>query len=161
YGIYCDELELFVRARGRRVLLYHNITPAHFFLRYQLRTYYFTKLGRYQLPQAVRAAQLVLGDSAFTCLELERLRATRCHALPLITDIASLAARRGSEAVLDRCRDGLVNVLFVGRIAPNKRQDLLIRAFAHYQRTVNPESRLILVGQVMIPAYQRDLERLV
>src|SRR5262249_16388294 len=73
YGIYCDELELFVRARGRRVLLYHNITPAHFFLRYQLRTYYFTKLGRYQLPQAVRAAQLVLGDSAFTCLELERL----------------------------------------------------------------------------------------
>ena len=39
-----------------------------------------------------------------------------------------------------------VNFIFVGRIAPNKKQEDVIRAFSCYQRFCNPKSRLILVG---------------
>jgi glycosyltransferase involved in cell wall biosynthesis len=44
-------------------------------------------------------------------------------------------------------QDGRTNILFVGRIAANKKQDDLVRAFGAY-RTLDPEARLILVGTV-------------
>jgi glycosyltransferase involved in cell wall biosynthesis len=40
---------------------------------------------------------------------------------------------------------GKKNLIFVGRIAPNKKQENVIRAFYQYHR-MEPESRLILVG---------------
>jgi glycosyltransferase involved in cell wall biosynthesis len=161
YGVYCSELDLFVRARGPRVLFYHNITPAHYFLRYHLRTYYFTKIGRYVLPYAVRAAHLALGVSPFNCEELEALGAPNTRVLPLFTDLEGLHRTPPSGDVLARFDDGFVNVLFVGRIAPNKRQDDLLRAFAHYHRRVNPMSRLLVVGHVAIRRWQEELEQLV
>ena len=42
-------------------------------------------------------------------------------------------------------RDGKKNIIFVGRIAPNKKQENIIRAYCCY-RKLNPNSRLILVG---------------
>ena len=42
--------------------------------------------------------------------------------------------------------DGRTNILFVGRMIPNKRIDDLIRTFAAYQKGFNRESRLILAG---------------
>jgi L-malate glycosyltransferase len=40
----------------------------------------------------------------------------------------------------------LKNLLFVGRIAPNKHVEDLILAFACFHRTINPASRLVLAG---------------
>jgi glycosyltransferase involved in cell wall biosynthesis len=42
--------------------------------------------------------------------------------------------------------DGRTNILFVGRIAPNKRQDELAIAFARYL-ALDPAARLILLGK--------------
>ena len=42
--------------------------------------------------------------------------------------------------------DGRTNVVFVGRIIPNKKIDDLIRVFALYQRLFDRRSRLLLVG---------------
>jgi len=44
-----------------------------------------------------------------------------------------------------RWRDGWTTVLHVGRFAPNKRIEDLVRAF-HVYRRINPKSRLLLVG---------------
>src|SRR5205085_9106141 len=41
---------------------------------------------------------------------------------------------------------GRPNLLFVGRIAPNKRPDLLIELFAHY-RAHDPNARLVIAGE--------------
>ena len=54
--------------------------------------------------------------------------------------------REPSAKVLKQYRDGKKNWLFVGRIAPNKKQEDVIRAFYCYQRDYEPESRLFLVG---------------
>jgi glycosyltransferase involved in cell wall biosynthesis len=43
-------------------------------------------------------------------------------------------------------QDGRTNILFVGRFAPNKKQDDLIAAFSHYLKH-DPDARLILAGQ--------------
>ncbi len=42
--------------------------------------------------------------------------------------------------------DGWVNVLFVGRVIPNKKFENVIRAFHVYRTKHNPRSRLLLVG---------------
>ena len=42
--------------------------------------------------------------------------------------------------------DDWVNVLFVGRMIPNKRIEDVIRWFHAYKRWFNPRSRLLLVG---------------
>ena len=43
--------------------------------------------------------------------------------------------------------DGRTNVLFVGRLAPNKRHDDLIRLAAYWKRYISPDVRLVLVGK--------------
>ncbi len=51
-------------------------------------------------------------------------------------------------------------VLFVGRLAPHKRQDELIRAFAIYRRRHAPDATLTLVGEPLNDAYLRALREL-
>jgi glycosyltransferase involved in cell wall biosynthesis len=43
-------------------------------------------------------------------------------------------------------QDGATNLLFVGRFAPNKRQDALVEIFAEYLK-LDPHSRLIIAGE--------------
>ena len=45
-----------------------------------------------------------------------------------------------------RIARNLKNILFVGRIAPNKRIEDLVRAFVWFNKAVNPYSRLVIVG---------------
>jgi glycosyltransferase involved in cell wall biosynthesis len=66
--------------------------------------------------------------------------------LPVVLDLA-VYDRAPSPVVERMFRDGRRNLLFVGRIIPNKRIDDLIRAFAVYQRRCEPRSRLLLVGE--------------
>ena len=43
--------------------------------------------------------------------------------------------------------DGYTNVVFTGRVAPNKKQEDLIASFYYYNKYINPKSRLIIVGR--------------
>src|SRR5207237_5253518 len=46
----------------------------------------------------------------------------------------------------ERFDDGWTNVMFVGRVIPNKKFEDVIRAFHVYRTRHNPRSRLLLVG---------------
>jgi glycosyltransferase involved in cell wall biosynthesis len=67
--------------------------------------------------------------------------------LPIFLDFARYeeAPAPALEALL---RDGRTNVLFGGRLAPNKRHDRLIRMAACWKRFVSPDLRLVLVGKL-------------
>jgi glycosyltransferase involved in cell wall biosynthesis len=65
--------------------------------------------------------------------------------LPIVLDLDSY--RRPASPVVRRLYDdGRTNILFVGRVIPNKKIDDLIRVFALYQRLFDRHSRLLLVG---------------
>jgi glycosyltransferase involved in cell wall biosynthesis len=51
-------------------------------------------------------------------------------------------------------------MLFVGRLAPHKRQDLVIQAFAAYRRLHAPDARLVLVGVPINPSFAAGLRAL-
>ena len=65
--------------------------------------------------------------------------------LPVVPDFSHLDEPADPFIARD-FDDEWVNLLFVGRIIPNKRIDELIRIFHAYKTQFNPRSRLIVVG---------------
>jgi glycosyltransferase involved in cell wall biosynthesis len=147
YSIGAEEVSSrFLRSPGKRILIYHNITPHTFFAPYSPAQYELTRKGRAALKDLSDRVDLAVGDSAFNCAELAENGFRNPRVLPLLLDLDGLTRTAPSRLTLRRYEDDWTNVLFVGRIAPNKRQDDVIGAFAHYNRRINRRSRLFLVG---------------
>ena len=139
---------------GGRVLQYHNVTPASFFAPYDPALFRLAHLGRQELATLAGHVDLALGDSEYNRRELESMGFSTTAVFPIAVDTARITAdvdRPALDAILD---DGLVNFLFVGRIAPNKRIEDHIRLAEHYKRYVDAYYRFIFVGRVdVVPRY--------
>lgn len=129
----------------RMALVYHNITPPEFFIDVHPLLVQLCFLGRRELGVYANRVDLGLGDSEFNRAELEALGFARTHVLPVVPDFSHLSgpADYMQAGAFD---DDWVNLLFVGRMIPNKRIEDVIRAFHAYKRFFNPRSRLLLVG---------------
>ena len=81
-----------------------------------------------------------------------------CGVLPFVHEPRARAQR---SPVFDRLyADGRTHLLAVGRLAPNKRLEDLLRAFAFLQRGPVPRSRLLLVGDDGLRGYAGALRAL-
>jgi glycosyltransferase involved in cell wall biosynthesis len=129
----------------RMILNYHNITPPEFFVGIHDELARLCYQGRRELQAHRTRVDFALAASAFNRAELDAMGFAPTAVLPVVPDFTHLSgpADPWVERAFD---DDCTNVLFVGRIAPNKRQDNVIRHFAAYQRTFNPRSRLLLAG---------------
>ncbi|HVO13079.1 MAG TPA: glycosyltransferase [Vicinamibacteria bacterium] len=145
------------RAPDRLVVVYHNITPARFFLGFHRHLAGLCHHGRRELEAFAERTELALGDSEFNRRELEAAGFAATGVLPIVLDL-SLYERPPSPVVRRLYDDGRLNVLFVGRIIPNKRIEDLIRCFAVFQQWHQPRSRLLLVGDYR--GFERYLDRL-
>ncbi|HEX3702323.1 MAG TPA: glycosyltransferase [Vicinamibacterales bacterium] len=139
--------------RGR-ILQYHNVTPAAFFAPYDSALFRLASLGRTELATLVGRVDLALGDSEYNRRELDALGFRPTGVFPIAVDttrVTQAARRPALDALLD---DGLVNFLFVGRIAPNKRIEDHIRLAEVYKRYVDAYYRFIFVGRYdVVPKY--------
>jgi len=145
------------------VVYYHNITPPEFFAPYDAT--FAAKLAQGRQEVALfKDAPVAWAGSAFNRRELLDIGFSNVDVVPyfLLLDHLVKAARTATAQRLVECySDGWTNWLFVGRLAPNKRQCDVIRAFTHYHRNINPRSRLFLVGSDGgLPAYRFELEAL-
>ena len=136
----------FKEAKGRKILIYHNITPPHFFHRFSEELVIMTTTGRHELRLLADVTDLGLADSEFNRQELVRYGYKKTGVFPIPLDLSKYALPPDPK-VLERYNDGKVNLLFVGRVTPNKKHEDLIKAFSVYKRFVNQESRLLLVGK--------------
>ena len=135
----------FARRRARRVLVYHNVTPAEFARGVNPRMERECLLGREQLAELAGGTDLAIGVSEYNRRELEELGFRATAALPVIVDFSQHDRQEPAAELVRRWRDGWTNVLHVGRFAPNKRLEDVVRSF-HLYRRINPRSRLLLVG---------------
>jgi L-malate glycosyltransferase len=154
--------EAFASLRGTRVLQYHNITPAAFFAPYDPGLFRLAALGRSELKTLVGRVDLALGDSEFNRSELEEMGFAPTGVLPIAvnTERITRAARRPAlEQILS---DGLINILFVGRIVPNKKIEDHIRLGEIYKRYTDNYYRFIFVGRYDgVPRYYAQVRALV
>src|SRR5438309_1447339 len=146
--------EAFASLGSGRVLQYHNVTPAAFFAPYDPALFRLASLGREDLRTLVGQVDLALGDSGYNRQELEALGFERTGVFPIAVDTSRVtqpAVRPALDTLLD---DGLVNFLFVGRIAPNKKIEDIIRLAEFYKRYVDAYYRFIFVGRFdVVPRY--------
>jgi L-malate glycosyltransferase len=131
---------------GRRVLLHHNITPPEVFLPWDPEMVRICTVGREQLRGLRDHVHLALADSEWSRQELEGQGFGPTGVLPILLDFARY--REAPNPVLRRqLDDGRTNILFVGRLAPNKRQEDLVRLASFWKRFLSPAVRLVLVGR--------------
>jgi len=140
-----DVNDLFPALPGRKAILYHNITPPEYFRGIQEQTARLLDRGRRQAQALAGTAEVVMADSRFNAEEIAAMGHPNPQVLPLMLDFARLRGR-ADRRILRQYRDGMVNILFVGRCVPNKKIEDLLNAFYYFQRYVQPASRLIHVG---------------
>lgn len=130
---------------GRMILVYHNITPPRYFIGIHKDLVKQCFRGRRELTAYVHRSALALGDSQYNRTELESIGFPRTDVLPVVPDFSHLDVEPDalSAGAFD---DGWTNVLFVGRVIPNKKFENVIRAFHVYRTRYNSRSRLLLVG---------------
>jgi glycosyltransferase involved in cell wall biosynthesis len=130
---------------GRMALIYHNITPPEYFIGVHKDLVKLCFRGRRELTAYIDRCELALGDSEYNRRELEDLGFPRTGVLPVVPDFAHLDVTpdRARVAAFD---DAWTNIMFVGRVIPNKRFENVIRAFHVYRTRHNPRARLLLVG---------------
>jgi glycosyltransferase involved in cell wall biosynthesis len=130
---------------GRMALVYHNITPPEYFLGVHKDLVKLCFRGRRELTAYIPRCEVALGDSDYNRQELDALGFARTGVLPVVPGFTHLDLPPNTMTA-DRFDDGWTNVLFVGRVIPNKKFEDVIRAFHVYRTKYNPRSRLLLVG---------------
>lgn len=156
-GLKTDDIILYHKSTGtdltfkldefkcRKIMIYHNITPPEFFSPYSPASERLTRYGYEGVEFLKDKVELCLADSSYNKNELMRM-GYECpiEVRPILIKFDDYK-QAPDKAILKKYSDGKTNLIFVGRIAPNKKQENIIRAFYWYKRK-NPDSRLILVG---------------
>ena len=131
-----------------RVLVYHNITPARYFLAYDQVLAWNLGRGRRQLKQLAKCVDYAWGDSEYNCRELEAcgFPRERLSVLPILPRKGEARVRPDPETLARLRGQKGARLLFIGRVAPNKKQEDIIKAYYCYLRTEDPAATLYLVG---------------
>jgi glycosyltransferase involved in cell wall biosynthesis len=135
YSIWTEGLADVVRAGGRpRALTYHNVTPPELLPAGPVAD--LCRRAREELPRLAEGWDLVTADSSYNADELRAAGFGSVEVVPLLLP-------RGRPAP-DGPRGG--GILFVGRLAPSKGLDDLVKAVALLQLRHRPEATLDVVG---------------
>jgi L-malate glycosyltransferase len=130
---------------GRMALVYHNITPPEYFIGVHKDLVKLCFRGRRELTAYIDRSEIALGDSEYNRQELEALGFRTTGVLAVVPGFSHLDGMPDRMMAAD-FDDGGTNIIFVGRVIPNKKFEDVIRAFHAYRTRHNPRSRLLLVG---------------
>jgi len=138
----------YAQSKNRKVVKYHNVTPSGFYRAHNRIIYRSCLRGSQETEQLIASNPAIfLADSDFNAEELIRLGVDRktcriVHPFHRLNHKKEIALNER----LGRQLRGKVNLLFVGRLAPNKGQIHLIRALGYYRRHFRSQADLILIG---------------
>jgi glycosyltransferase involved in cell wall biosynthesis len=130
---------------ARRTVIYHNITPSRWFSGVNPRVVRDIEQGMNELREVMDVSDRVLADSQFNASELEKFT-TSVQVLPLTVDPArwTEGANAGITSLLKS--DPSIHLLHIGRMAPNKCIEDILKIFYFVHHHVEPRSVLWLVG---------------
>ena len=133
---------------GRRILVYHNITPLEMIERWAPEVGAEIMLGYEQTARYADVTDIGVADSDFSRLELDDLGYQRTITIPVMfePDRLSLPPKAAT-------RPRGARLLFVGRLAPNKAQHELVTILAVMRATTDPHATLTLVGSRSFATY--------
>jgi glycosyltransferase involved in cell wall biosynthesis len=147
-----------VLARAEPIVVnHHNLTPMRYIAGWQPVAAHGVAWGRGQLRELAARARLGVAVSSYNEHDLIEAGFPRTTVVPVLVDLGTLDVEPGPEPA----RTNAVTWLFVGRLAPNKAQHDIVKAFAAYRRFHNADARLLLVGGGREEAYAHTLRRFI
>jgi glycosyltransferase involved in cell wall biosynthesis len=147
-------------SQAQRSLIYHNLTPAKWFDRVNPRIVADIEAGQRELPELCALCDLILSDSEYNAGEIRALGfESQVLELPLDDNKWNEPENPGIRALLRN--DPATHLLHVGRLAPNKCIEDIIKCFYFYHYKINRQSKLWLVGiDIDTELYSFSLKRL-
>jgi glycosyltransferase involved in cell wall biosynthesis len=144
-----------------KIVDYHNVTPDRFFAGWDPGLAAALRSARREISAVVRVAALVVAHSHYSAREV----AAWGHPDAVVAPVLGASFLDGGRESTDRgpwtaASGRAAELLFVGRLAPNKAQEQLIKALAIFRRTYEIDAVLHLVGSASPPAYGDALRRL-
>ncbi|MBE5845161.1 MAG: glycosyltransferase family 4 protein [Butyrivibrio sp.] len=138
--------------KAKVLIVYHNVTPEEFFAPYSIQSQMLCRDGIEAVKMLSKTPALCIADSEFNKQDLIKL-GYNCDikVLPILMQFGDYDKKPNAGIIKKYSGDGYTNILFTGRIAPNKKQEDIIKAFYCYKTYINPKSRLILAG-----SYQKE-----
>ena len=137
---------------GRRVLVYHNITPLELVERWAPEVAAEIMLGRDQTGRYAGLTDVAVADSDYNRYELDALGYERTITIPVMFEPGRLPSKPRTNG-----RSRGARLLFVGRLAPNKAQHELVAVLALLRATTDPDATLTLVGSRTFASYSDAL----
>lgn len=135
------------------ILRFHNITPARFFshLDHEDTSISACHLGWQQMPMLLAMSRYALPVSSYNARTLQHAGGEiPTKVIPILRDYKAFTPA-------PHHRKAGVQILFVGRISPNKCQHDLLALLDLYKRFVNKDCRLVLVGSGFSKGYYQSL----
>jgi len=134
------------QAAGPVAMVYHNVTPAHFVAYlgggFAARAF----AGRQELAAFAAVPSAVAAISEYNARDLEGLGIAGARVIPLTIDFSHFDQKPDRSLLAALREQKTVNFLTVGRLAPHKRVEDVIKVFYYYHNYINPRSRLYVVG---------------
>ncbi len=157
YAIASPLNDYFLNRKKSDILVYHNITPSKYFRGFSDELSNLTKRGRKELGLFSGKFGLVIADSEFNAKELRKLGFRNIRIFPIMINMEEYKGEF-SRSYMDVFSDDKKNVLFVGRITPNKKIEELIKFISIYKKIVSEDIRMIIAGNLnSVPEYFSSL----
>ena len=134
------------KLKCKKVVVYHNVTPPCYFLDYSRLLFDLCQAALGEVKQLSETFDHGLADSYFNKSDLINY-GYKCpiSVRPILIPFNDYD-KTPNEIVIKKYNDNKTNILFLGRIAPNKKQEDVISAFYFYKKYYNEDARLFLVG---------------
>ena len=147
----------------RKIMVFHNITDPELLLGSgvkQMRE--LCSAGLYSIQGTAEYFERAIVFSQYSQLVLLKSgwEQSKINNIPIIVRLEKMSAEIDKD-ILERYKDDKVNILFTGRVFPNKKQESLIYTFKEYHEKYNKKSRLLIVGNHSNMAYFDALKRVV
>jgi len=153
FAIPSELTDFFLQVGGKKAMIYHNITPHYFFADDSDHLVRFTYEGRKHLERLKDCFDLSIAVSNYNAGDLHALDFRNVRVSPLMVNLGDYDTPH-SQAYYDLMKDERKNIIFVGRITPNKKIEDLVKVLFFYKKYLSPAIRLIVAGSTRtLPRY--------
>ena len=152
-----DGFDDIVKLPNKKIMIYHNITPEKYVDDEYVKKY--IRIGLNQAEEYRKYVDYVIADSNYNRQELIKMGHRNIDVMPVQISIDRFDKVEENISIINKHKN-TTNILFVGRVVPNKCQEDVIRTFANYFVNFNSNSKLFIVGDLSMDFYVKRLKNL-